>query len=94
VVELVAGYRGGASMNELAQRHGVHRHTVAHGLTLDHCQLRRQGISQEQVPEIMRLYAEDWTLARLGEKYECDPETVRSALRSAGVVLRRPSELA
>jgi lambda repressor-like predicted transcriptional regulator len=90
VARLVADYKAGASMKELAKRHGIHRTTVAHWLYENAVELRRQGIAEDQVGEVTQLYAEGWSLARLGERYECDAETVRSVLRGAGVVLRRP----
>jgi DNA-directed RNA polymerase specialized sigma24 family protein len=92
VQELVAGYRAGASMKELAKRHGIHRTTVAHWLHENAVELRRQGIASEQIQEVTQLYAEGWSLARLGDRFECDAETVRSVLRAAHVVLRRPWE--
>ena len=92
VAELVAAYRGGASMKELAKRHGIHRTTVASWLKINHCELRRQGISELELPEVIRLYVDGWSCQRLAERFDCDDETVRQALKSAGVVLRRPWE--
>ncbi len=92
VGDLVAAYEGGASMKELAKRHRIHRTTVAHWLKINHCELRRQGMSDDQIVEVMRLYAEGWSCQRLAERYDCDDETVRQSLKRSGVVLRRPWE--
>jgi DNA-directed RNA polymerase specialized sigma24 family protein len=52
--------------------------------------LRRQGISNIELPEVMRLYLAGWSCQRLADRFECDDETVRQRLKTAGVVLRRP----
>jgi len=52
--------------------------------------LRRQGIPAEQIDEAVRLYGDGWSLQRLTERYACDDETARQALKRAGLELRRP----
>ncbi len=88
----MAEYQAGADMKELAGRWGVHRTTVAGHLRRDGTELRRQGLSDQQLGEAMRLYGNAWSLQRLAERYECDAETVRTYLKRAGVRLRRPWE--
>lgn len=48
-----------------------------------------QGLSAEQVAEASRSYAEGWSLAQLGERYECTADTVQLALLKAGVPMRK-----
>jgi predicted DNA-binding protein YlxM (UPF0122 family) len=54
--------------------------------------LRRQGISADRLDEAIRLYDDDWSCQRLAERYDCDDETVRQALKRVGVTLRMPWE--
>jgi Homeodomain-like domain-containing protein len=54
--------------------------------------LRRQGVSIDQLDEAVRLYREGWSCQRLAERYDCDDETVRQALKRAGIHLRSPWE--
>jgi DNA-directed RNA polymerase specialized sigma24 family protein len=42
--------------------------------------------------EAIRLYGDGWSCQRLAERYGCDAETVRQALKRAGVRLRAPWE--
>jgi hypothetical protein len=93
VVALAAAYRAGTDLNQLAKTFGVHRHTAAAHLRRLAIPLRRQGIDDEDVSEVVRLYVQDgWSLVRLGEKFKCDASTVRQVLMRNGVVLRAPWE--
>ena len=67
VTELIAGYRAGARANQLAQRFGVHRHTVAALLRRNGVELRAVGMSTDQVTDACCLYRDGWSLSRLGE---------------------------
>lgn len=88
----MAKYQGGADMRELAVRWHVHRTTVAGHLRRAGVELRRQGLSDKQLGEAVRLYGEGWSLQRLAERYGCDAETVRASLRRSGVRMRKPWE--
>ncbi len=88
----MAEYQAGADMRELAKRWDVHRTTVAGHLRRAEVQLRRQGLTDEQLAEAARLYAEGWSCQRLAERYSCDDETARQRLKAAGVRLRKPWE--
>jgi len=56
VGQLVEEYRAGDSMKALAARWALHRSTVAGHLRHAGVQLRRQGLSEEQLREGVRLY--------------------------------------
>jgi hypothetical protein len=79
-------------MAVLATRWGLHRTTVAVQLRRAGVELRRQGIPTGRLDEAVRLYGEGWSLQRLAERYGCDDETVRQALKLAGIRLRAPWE--
>jgi transposase len=90
VAQLVAEYAGGAHMHDVAARWHVHRTTVAGHLRQAGVALRRQGVPADKLDEAIRLYAEGWSCQRLAERYDCDAETVRQALKRANVRLRAP----
>lgn len=82
---MAQAYQAGSTMHELAAQFGVHRTTVATWLRKLGIPLRRQGLYGADLVEAIRLYGEGWSLARLGERFGCDAETVRQALKRAGV---------
>lgn len=88
--ELVAEYQAGDDMKVLADRWRVHRTSVAAQLRRAGVELRRQGVPADVLDDAIRLYREGWSCARLGERYGCDAETVRQALLTSGIHLRRP----
>jgi DNA-directed RNA polymerase specialized sigma24 family protein len=94
VQRLVAEYRDGASVQELAARWGVHRTTVAAQLRQAGVPLRRRGVPADRRTEAIRLYGEGWSCQRLAERYGCHATTVWKVLRQAGVRLRAPWERA
>jgi DNA-binding CsgD family transcriptional regulator len=85
---LVAAYRGGMTMNDLARTFGVHRLTVSAHLRQHAVPIRRRGLDQKDVPEAARLYEAGWSSLRLGEKFGVSPDTVLAALRRARVRIR------
>jgi lambda repressor-like predicted transcriptional regulator len=89
---LAAAYRDGKTINELADRYGIHRVTAASLLRRLGVERRRVGLSDEQVDEASRLYPEGWSLARLAERYGVNDMTVRRYLLLGGVEMRSPHE--
>lgn len=79
-------------MKDLANQWRLHRTTVAAHLRQAGVALRRRGVPDAQLSEAVRLYGEGWSCQRLAERYHCDDETVRQALKRASVRLRRPWE--
>lgn len=92
VGQLVAEYLVGDDMKTLATRWQLHRTTVASHLAKAGVELRRQGIADPQLGEAIGLYNERWSCVRLTERYDCNGETVRQRLKTAGVQLRSPWE--
>lgn len=91
-VAQLCGVSGRRHMSELAKRWGVHRTTVAGHLRRAGVEVRRQGLSEEQLDEAVQLYIKDWSLQRLAERYGCDVETVRSNLKDTAARMRKPWE--
>ncbi|WP_026124255.1 helix-turn-helix domain-containing protein [Nocardiopsis baichengensis] len=85
---MVAAYEAGATVYELGRRFGIARQTVSKILKRHGAQMRRTGLSLDQIDEAARLYEEGWSLARIGEKMEVSPDTVRLRLLERGVRMR------
>jgi lambda repressor-like predicted transcriptional regulator len=84
VDQLVAAHRGGVGVKKLAVRFGIHRDTV-HNLLVREGAFRRRGIHPGDFPEVIRLYQEGWSMARLASKFDVSPSTVTNTLRKMGV---------
>ena len=57
-------------------------HTQRHGV-----ELRREGLTREDIPVAASLYGQGWSLTKLGVKFGVDSTTVWRALRAAGVAM-------
>lgn len=90
VARIAEDYLAGATVNQLAVCHGVHRVTIAHVLDRADVPRRAVGLSPAAVTEAVRLYAEGWSTARIGDKYGVHAATVQAALRRAGLKIRPP----
>jgi hypothetical protein len=90
--QLVVEYESGVEMYVLAERYGIHRHSVRAHLDRAGVVVRPRGLSEIQTDEAVRLYVAGWPLVRLAERLGCDHETVRRALKLRGVVLRKAWE--
>ncbi|NEW30412.1 hypothetical protein [Nocardia cyriacigeorgica] len=93
IVNLVAQYRAGASIAELAREFGMHTQTVdAH--------LKRQGVEKRslrkmtnrQVNRAATLYQAGWSTTDLAKEFGVAAPTIRATLMRAGVQLRSPAE--
>ncbi len=72
---------------EIAQRLGCSDAVVFE--RLQRAQIPRSRRARISIDEARRFYLEEgWTLARLGERFDCDPVTVARHLREAGVQIR------
>jgi DNA-directed RNA polymerase specialized sigma24 family protein len=92
VEQLVLDYQAGNSMQKLARSWHLHRTTVAEHLRRAGVAVRQRGIPIAQLGEAGRLYGEGWSCQRLAERYRCDEETVRQALKQHKVQMRKPWE--
>ena len=88
VDDLVAQYREGATLVELASIFGVNRRTVATHLTRREVTIRRGRFDSSRIHEAADLYLSGLTLVEVGVKVGSGPQAVRRALASHGVVIR------
>jgi hypothetical protein len=87
IQEIIAGYQAGATVYQLAARFGIERRTVSDILHRHDIQMRRRGLSPDQVDTAIHLYNLGWSLARIGEHLNV-ATTVLTKLRERGVPTR------
>jgi transposase-like protein len=87
IERLVARYRTGTPINDLAAEFEINRTTV-----MKHIERmgapRRRGVVLDHLDEARRLYEQGWSLARLGRHLGVDPGTVGYTFKNAGVPTR------
>ncbi|MCT2999926.1 hypothetical protein FAM15333_001553 [Propionibacterium freudenreichii] len=88
VDDLVAQYREGATLVELASVFGVNRRTVATHLTRREVTIRRGRFDPSRIHEAADLYLSGLTLVEVGMRVGAGPQAIRQALASHGVVIR------
>ncbi|WP_413454930.1 hypothetical protein ACLQ8T_13550 [Glutamicibacter sp. FR1] len=88
VDDLVAQYREGATLVELASNFGVNRRTVAMHLTRREVKNRRGRFDPSRIHEAADLYLSVLTLVEVGVKVGVGPQAVRRALALHGVAIR------
>jgi DNA-directed RNA polymerase specialized sigma24 family protein len=85
---LVAAYSAGVSVKELAAAYQLHRNTVAKHLDRHSVVRRQTGLMTTDINAIVRLYRDGWSLARIGQRFDVRPTSVRYRLQHARVALR------
>lgn len=92
VQSLLESYRDGAAVSELMATYVLGKGTVLNMLRRHGLAVRNQGLNEDDLPSVVQLYADGWSLTRLGKRFGCDACTVRRRLLEAGVVMRAPWE--
>lgn len=87
--QLTADYEAGRSTTWLMATYGLGKGTVLNLLEQHGVKMRGQGISEDQVEDVVRLYRSGLSLMRLSRQLDCSAETVRQVLLGAGVTLRK-----
>lgn len=85
---LVAAYRAGATVRELAAKHGRDREAVSGALKRAGIEFHYRVLSSAQISEAADRYRGGESLAKLGKRYGVTADTVAAALRRAGVQIR------
>jgi len=84
---LIAEYRAGSTIYELAERFGCHRQTVSRHLKAHGVQMRLRPLTEEQIQEAVRLYESGLSLQGIGDQIGACKSTVRSKLVKRGTKL-------
>lgn len=91
---IVAEFSRGEDVDEIAKRHGVHRH---HVYRLSGQQGVRRGrkrkIPREDYPEIVQRYLAGETMVSISRGYGCHSTAIRPIITEAGVMRRRTRPL-
>lgn len=85
---LIAGYRTGKTMKDLAGEFGINRLTGSAHLRRASVIPRRGGLDQGRAAEATRLYEAGWSSGRLAKRFNVSADNVLKALRGAGVTIR------
>ena len=88
IAELVAAYRAGTSTNRLCERYELSKGGVLKLLREAGVEMRRQGLSDEQIELAVRLYSEGRSLAAIGDQLGKAKSSVRETLIARGVMMR------
>lgn len=75
-------------MYELGARFGIERRTVSNILHRHGVQMRRRGLSPDEVDDAIHFYNLGWSLARVGEHLNVDHSTLLTKLRERGIPTR------
>lgn len=79
-------YRSGASVNELAERYGVHRATVSAHLTRRGVSRRRPGLGVEEAAEAVKLHLGGVSMRAIARSMGVDRNSIRRALVEASAI--------
>jgi lambda repressor-like predicted transcriptional regulator len=90
--KLVAAYRQGAGVKELAKHFGIHRDTVSEVLKRAGVVRRTVGLSTPDITTAAELYRAGWSLVRLGEKFGVDGTTGLAGLAKKWCCNGSPNE--
>lgn len=93
VESIIAGYRAGVPVYQLAAEHRCHRTTISGLLKRHGVAARRGAVSDHQIQEMVQLYKSGLSLALVGERLGLADTTVHRHLRRWGVQVREPSPL-
>jgi IS30 family transposase len=85
---LVAAYRSGLTLDELAEAFNVHPATAANHLKRRNVNRRGRRLSTDDVADIEAAYKKGLSLAQIGRQFAVTPTTINYWLRKRGVALR------
>ncbi|WP_416447015.1 hypothetical protein AB3K78_06810 [Leucobacter sp. HNU] len=89
VDQIIDLYKGGMSMNRIAQKYRAHRRTIAAHLTRRSVSLREQrSLDPSDTPEAVRLYEDGMPLLEVGRRFGVSQHAARTAIAGAGATIR------
>ena len=90
--QLIAGYKSGPTVYELAVQFGCHRTTVSETLKRNGIKMRRTSLTEAQIKEAIKLYESGLSLVKVGRQIGANGETIRLRLVEQGVKIRDAHE--
>jgi transcriptional regulator of aromatic amino acid metabolism len=88
VGDIIEKYNSGETTQQIGAHFGISKTRVATVIREQGVNIRRQGLSDEQVRDAARLYAQGASLAQIGTRFGVSHTTVAATLRRQGVKLR------
>jgi hypothetical protein len=88
IAQLVAEYQAGEPSTTLTTRYGVGKGTVLRLLREHSVTVRQPPTQDADAAQAIELYQQGWSLARVGQKLNRDPATIRNILIRAGIPRR------
>ncbi|WP_280448596.1 helix-turn-helix domain-containing protein [Nocardia brasiliensis] len=88
IAELVAAYEAGTPTPELCQRYELSKGGVLKVLADQGVAMRRQGLTDDQISQAIKLYADGNSLRAIARQLDSAPSTIRDALLACGVTMR------
>lgn len=88
VEQILADYQNGTPSTVLGRRYGIASVTVIALLRRHRVVIRQQPMTPAECSEAIRLYGLGWSLAKIGSKLDRPPNSIRNALRRAGMPRR------
>ncbi len=87
---VLAAYRAGELVRDIAARFGISRTTVMGHVTREGVPRRRDcDWTPEELAVTARLYAEGYSLTEVGRRFGCDKSTVANRFPKAGLLVRQ-----
>jgi DNA-binding CsgD family transcriptional regulator len=86
--ELIIHYHSGQTVYQLADKYGIHRHTVSKHLRDAGVRLRLDGLTAQQIDEAVQTYESGLSLVSVAERFGVAPRTVLARPRERGVRMR------
>jgi hypothetical protein len=90
VAQLVADYEAGEPTTALMSKYDLGKGTVLRLLRSQGVDIRHQSLTDDEVQQVVLLYAEGLSLARVGDRFGRDPSFIALVLERAGVPRRNP----
>lgn len=90
VAQLVADYQAGQPTTALMKTYGLGKGSVLRLLRANGVQLRHQSMADDEVQQVIQLYGQGLSLARVGERFDRDASYIALVLERAGVPRRDP----
>jgi len=88
---MVAAYEAGASANQLAAEYRLGKGSVLKILRSGGAAIRvPRRLSESEIDEVVALYRDGQSLARIGERFGVVADTVSAALEGRGIARRDP----
>lgn len=90
VKALVTAYRNGETIRAIAERHRLHRTTIAAHLDREGIEQRAasRAWSDQDLAQAAAMYANGASLKAIAARYDISPSTVANRFRRAGVLIR------